>query len=586
MSINKVLPAKTTSSIKHILSVPNKADVVIGQEFPLDINLTTNDTFPAGLNISIINHSGLISYNIDITTVYNSGKSAKATAMLIIDSRIEPTQGDGAISFSIVIGPAHAPLDTINVVYNARKIKLYTIQLRPDNPYFLVPEQDNNPTDNGSSYIKYSAKLFNDSNKPMQNTPIQIYSFEGSDISKEVVITTDTHVPSVISNVTYPGGDYYTIRSDEKGNLSFRAYPIRNTPSTLDIASQIFLTNSYQKTQYQSEIVYIINNPPTDPFSYLHTPVITGLDAGILNPRGDNTSFEVRVLYYTPIIDTDKIIFFTQSVNEYGEYGKPKMIPPALPINIELANKNNPQVYSLPYEIFPSNKPSSLSYVVVKESAISPYSNSTSVIYTGNIKNSPSGKITRVFDKPVVYSSFADTSTTPPLVNSSDKILSERNYINISTISNYVNNKDSDNKNYDAIYVKIAATNDKSHKQLPAFGDQVYLTVYVRSRDVNYKKCCDCDNVINNSCYQSTISSTPDSIVDGKPGATSTTVIPIHYKDLVGITSYNDGEPAWIYFEYYTINSQSNERTYSKYWSSKIDTVLPHTGNPDFYIVD
>ncbi|MDE1479635.1 hypothetical protein KKJ25_18855 [Xenorhabdus bovienii] len=575
MSKNEILAAPT---MKTILSVESGSDVIIGQEFILNIEVYPNPMV-GSIVLNMTPHQ-----NIEVIKqgppILSEDETYYTIIMTVaIDSTINPKDGDNAVSFTLDINGVTSSPSPIK--YNARKIDLYSIQLQTSEQYFVSPEESNKPSDQGSNYITYKTTLFYDSNKPMKGTPIYITSSENGFIPEEVIITIDDNTHKTIDVVNKGAYHFYMLKSDPKGVFSFRAYPIKNKTNILDISTLIFFQNQ-SPIIIPNETVYILTKPPKDSFDYIDSPVINGLDGMILNPAEDSTTFIVTINNYPQISPTDKIIFFTQNINDDNSFGKLKMHQPVESINMS----SHIQMYSLPYEIFPPNssQPSLFSYAVAKKSSNSAYSAGVNVVYTGDVKNLPSDKVNRTYNKPVVYSSFAKKNK---LSDSSDEILSELNYINVETISNYINNPDG--KYHDALYIRINGINNGINKPLPFFGDEVYLTVYVRSRDVNYKKCCDCDNITNKLCYKATISSTPDKNNIGALAGASTTVIPIHYKDLIGITNYRDGEPAWIYFEYYTLNLQTKKKTYSHYWYSKIDTVIPHydnSNNSDFILPD
>ncbi|MCG3463891.1 hypothetical protein L7G72_19170 [Xenorhabdus bovienii] len=540
-----------------ILSVPDGSDIVIGQDFFLDIILIYDSYLPNSVDVRFSNLNGLLVNHISKPLFSSGSNSVSITAFVTIDKYIHL---DKYVSYTIFATGFSAQ----NIRYNAKEINEFTIQLEPNKSFCIAPESVNNPNDNDAQYITYYALLKDSTNQPMKNTPIQVLSYLGEDFSKKVKITTDDQFHDAINYISHNNKYYITVYSDETGKVSFRAYPIKNTSAILELASTIFGIDH----SYQAGILYIMSPQPRSMFEYLPDPSINGANNAILKPIGDDKVFDVIIECYDNLLNTDRILFFISENPEDLNFSSRKLIFPARNIG-DISNQH--YTFSLPYDIFPVNKKSSLSYVVAPVSGNYQYSLDAKIKYIGGSVNIPSDNVNRVYNKPVVYSSFANINTAPPLVNSENNILSEGDFINRATISNYVNN------NYDAIYIKIEGVNDKNHKQLPVWGNEVYLNVYVRSSTVNYLNSC--EHSRSKSCHYAVISSNPDNyIINDKLVGISTTVIPIKQKELAGIASYIDGTAGWIYFEYYVVNNITSEKTYSHYWEGKIDTAISGDG--------
>ncbi|MCC8381351.1 hypothetical protein, partial [Xenorhabdus sp. PB30.3] len=438
--------------------------------------------------------------------------------------------------------------------YNARLVELYTIQLEPDKYICIIPEINEGVFNNERNYIKYyTSKVVSRDGKIMRNTPIYIVSKEPNAILDQVEITTnplgETDIPETITPYVIDQQTFLTVYTDKQGKITFRVYPKENKPVTLELLSHLFGVSAY----YSAPSVYFLTPPPDEDGLFLMPPIIPDANGGILIGGYDKQKFDVQIDTRYKYSSTDVILFFNKDKN--GIPDTDGLIYP-----IQTIGKSNNYNFKLPYDVFPENEQSELYYIIVSEVGNSKYSGTIMVRYVGGSPIMPPDNVTRTYNKVSVYSSYADYQNDPLLANENRYLRLENDYIVLETISNYVNNNGVD------LYLKIIATNDKyDHtKKYPQAGEEINVNVYVRSRTKKFIHTC-----------THNLSDIPDE--DGEHLCTS--IIKIHHPELTGVASYSDGKDAWVYFEYYTIDKYTNEKNYSFYWKSMIDTFLSKDDN-------
>ncbi|MBD2799756.1 hypothetical protein ABLB84_16095 [Xenorhabdus szentirmaii] len=104
---------------------------------------------------------------------------------------------------------------------------------------------------------------------------------------------------------------------------------------------------------------------------------------------------------------------------------------------------------------------------------------------------------------------------------------------------------------------KIMYINDESAPSYPLWGKEIYLRMYVKSRNKNF-----------NRIFKINPIHTPDS----PQGKLATIAIKINAPELNDVRGYQQGGAGKIYFEYYTIDPVTQKKTYSNYWFNQIMT--------------
>ncbi|OTA15588.1 hypothetical protein Xvie_02670 [Xenorhabdus vietnamensis] len=530
------------------LSVPKDSDVVIGQSFYLYITIILNGKLPSELDVNLDVKTGLAVDSITKAVPLPSKQNAmQAIAYLTIDDKDSLKPGD-QVSYKLSIPNIYSK----EINYTANLIDLDSLQLSVDKYYCILPQGNTNIGVGNNNFIRYSANLNNNNGKGMKNTPIQISASIKDDLNEDVIITTDPddglHSPVQIIPIDEYDQVVVPIVSNNSGKISFRVYPMKDKPVVLQLGSEIPGGDEY----FLAPTVYMLSPRPKDPREYLPVPTISNFSDGQLKAYGSDYTFDVKIEPYHNAYDSDSLIFFIDD----------KIVLP-----ISTIGHSNPPNYSfkLYYDMFTENKESKLYYVIAPRSGNNEYSKVLPITYIGSGDNIPSDKISRVYEKPIVYSSWANPKSHPPL-NNDDDIIDETYYINSFDIKNgrkeYSHNHN--NGGY-GLFVKITGTKDTQDKYKPKFGDTVHFTMYlnggfyknerVHEKDVKHRK--DISRVIKD-------------VPDHSGGNTSTTVVYIEYEQLVGFSHDSNNGQAMIYFEYYFYNE--GNRIYSDFWSSKIET--------------
>ncbi|CAM3803192.1 hypothetical protein [Xenorhabdus thuongxuanensis] len=529
-----------------VLSVPHRSDVVIGQSFYLYITMMFNGKLPSELNVNLTAINGITVDSLTKATPVTGIENAlRSIAYLTIDDDSTLKSGD-TIAYKLEISNLH----TQEIHYTANLIDADSLRLSVDQYICEVPHTETHIDNQNKNFILYTAKLKNSNGKEMINTPIQISSVIKDSLNNKVIITTDPDDGQSTPVTLYPIEEYeqvvIPINSNHHGKISFRVYPKKNQPITLRLESELPGLEVY----YAAPSVYMLNPKPADPRELLPVPIINNLSHGQLQAFGSDYTFDVTVEPYTNLHDDDSIIFFIDD-------------KPVLPIKM-IAHSDIPDhSFKLYYDLFPKNNIVHLNYVIAPVSGNNRYSKKLPITYIGGGENKPSNNIERVFDMPVVYASWADPNSQPPLNQDDDNfILEYGSTINSSSIAGY---QEEGNEGY-GLFVKIIGTNDFTDTSKPKFGDTIHFTMYLNgdssddlSNDDQYKQI--------NEPFSTVINHVPDH--DG--GKTSTTVIKIKYDLLVNFASSSTYGMPMIYFEYYIDNE--GVRQYSHYYYSQIETV-------------
>lgn len=528
-------------------SVQNKADVAIGQGFYLNILIKSNQPIPKGIQVTLEQCVGLTveSFTQSSPTPKNQN-TIHVVAYVVVDSSGAVTEGD-KVSYTVNVSGSYKK----GFYYIARSVNEGDIRVQVNKAFCYTPEGDENLDMIKDNFISYSAKLFNATGQPMQNTPIQIYSVIGEDIKDKVTITNDPEsgqLLQAVEPVIMGNNVFIPVSSDSDGEIKFRVYPKKDISAEIELGVELSGLN----VNFIVPSIYIISHKPSDPNKLLPRPIIVDLNDGRLSAYGSNQTFEVKIPHYNNALDGDSVLFFIKDDNDV-------FVPPAEKIKEPYSSNYS---FFLYYDIFQINKPSELYYVISPEEGYSLYSKPQNVTYTGGGDNRPSDKIQRVLDKPIVYSSWANPKSRPPLNEDSDfAILSETYYVNSMDIEGYTKNG-----GY-GLFIKLVGTSDITDRQKPKFGDKIHFTMYLNGGLYVSEQIAEKD-VQRVKRVSSVISHVPDH----HDGNTSTTVIYIEHAPLANLSHSSNGGSAMIYFEYYVV-SDEGERVYSNYWKSKIETI-------------
>ncbi|OTA15589.1 hypothetical protein Xvie_02671 [Xenorhabdus vietnamensis] len=563
------------STINPTLSVPNNTNLVYGQEFYFDVILTeTVGKLPLGKNLTVTPKGTGLTIDIIYASLTTTGaeKAIRGQYYLKISNDESKITGD-KVSLNISLGTDF----NMDIIYNIKKIQFYTLQLIPDKQVIVIPKtfSEPKPSDIGDNYIRYTTQLLEDTGNPLEKKPLKnalvyLSSTPKDSINTNIIVTTDpnpadksatikTYTPT---NIVADDRTFISLISDDHGKVSFRVYSNNKIAGGTTTEKPIILVLEniilgQESHAYTSENVYIITPRPQDSRHVLESVMIPSADGGLLNGGPDEPTFEVMIEPYDSPTPSDHILFFTKESDD----GVPDISKLVLPIYDMQSTHNANYSFPIPYNVLPHNQWTEFFYVVARNGNAR-YSVGMQLKYLGGGSDLvPSDGVTRTYNKVEVYSSFADYKNDRTLSKPEEKnaLLWEQAYTSRAELSNYINNG-----GYDA-FLKITATNDTTDiiKKHPQVGDDVYINMYVRSGNRNFFR----------QLPKTTLLSTLDSVPAGNTTLCST-VIPIIHPKYSGISSYSEGSPAWVYFEYYTMD-KTNTPTYSHYWRGMTDTSLP-----------
>ncbi|PHM24656.1 hypothetical protein [Xenorhabdus ehlersii] len=529
-----------------VLSVPHHADVIIGQSFYLYITLMFNGTLPSELDVNLESINGVTVDSLSKATPVAGIKNVmRSIAYLTIDDDSILKSGD-TIAYKLDIPNMY----TNEVHYTANLIDADSFRLSIDKYICEIPNIETYIDNQNKNFILYTAKLQNSSGKELRNTPIQISSVIKDNLNDKVIITTDPDDGQSNPVTLYPIEEYeqvvIPINSNLHGKVIFRVYPKKNQPVTLRLEIELPGLELY----YSTPAVYMLTPKPVDPRELLPVPIINNLNHDKLQASGSDYTFDVTVNPYTNSHNDDSVIFFIDD-------------KPVLPIKMIVHSDAPDHSFKLYYDLFPRNKMVHLHYVIAPIDGNNQYSKKLPITYIGGRENKPSNNIERVFDIPVVYASWADPNSQPPLNKNDDRFILEcGSIINSSSISGY---QEDGNEGY-GLFIKIIGTNDFTDKSKPKFGDTIHFTMYING-DLS-------DDLSNDDQYKQiskSFSIATNDVPDHNSGKTFTNVIGIKYDLLANFASSSNYGMPMIYFEYYIENE--GVRQYSHYFYSKIETV-------------
>ncbi|MBE8595835.1 hypothetical protein [Xenorhabdus sp. BG5] len=540
------------------VSIPNGADVIIGQTCYLTVSLTADSNLISSIDsISIeADKNYLTVENKNNWTVSENKNSGSAVVLLHINSNLP---SDMSIKYTVHAMSSTGYINEIKsleIEYTTKKVDPTSLIALTANNEYIEPPTEDNPVGTGNSYVTYTGKLLDHNNNPLRNTQILVSSEQpgkifSHDQNKTLVnIGTepkDGELSQKIITHSQSSLDFFAINSDIHGNIKFRVYPVRDTSVRIDFDTQIL---NLTPVNYAASI-YVFNAIRSSLFGP-NAPRISGIKNGKIEKISDAKGIEVHVASYPGGKDTDSLIFFMQGFNQND---KPIQLKPIYRID-NIASLDTIPFY-FTYDQLPLNKPMKLYYLIAPENQEYSYSMTEMFTYIGEQKDSSNNE---VYDKVKVYTSHA---TLPIDVYSEVNETVEWHGIILSMINR--NKKPGQSaKGVTGLYVVIMGTNDQNNKNLPQLGSTGYLNVYIKtptSRNTH-------------KSYQFSLS-TADS---GKQ--TGHVVVNIPYCDINRAgPSFSKGLGT-LSFDYYIENSDGS-KTYSKKWTTQINTVLPNQAHDD-----
>ncbi|MEQ1977258.1 hypothetical protein [Xenorhabdus sp. SGI240] len=534
---------------KLCVSIPDGSDIIIGQSVYLTVTLIADPKVIEDIqDISIKNDPAVVEVIRHVNWAATKDKNGGSAIFLLnFKSDVLP---DNLISYSVYVvsnsGSDVPGMISSNVTYTAKKFSPYkTISLEHSENYLVTPTVDNNIANPNSEYILISSTITGDDGNPLKNVAVAISSSQSKKLNL-VVFATDDKSPQPIEVKSYNNIDFITVYSDSDGKIRFRIYPIKYTQVRLDLTTAILNLTGFT----QAYTLYVINSPHNNPFE-LGSPTIQEMgDGNIIKQDSSSSSkyFHAQIPSYQPAYATDGILFFISS----RLHDKPKLLEPIYKVNN--VNELSNEVFNLSYSELPINERVEFYYLISSVEGEVRKSYPITLEYVGNDSSNE-----EVYDKVKVYTSHA----TPPIdVYSEENETFEWHGIILSMINR--NKKSGQSaKGVTGLYVAIMGTNDQNNKNLPQLGSKGYLNVYIKtptSRNTH-------------KSYQFSLLPTVDS---GKQ--TDHAVVNIPYCDINRAgPSFSKGLGT-LSFDYYIENSDGS-KTYSKKWTTKINTVLPNQAN-------
>ncbi|AOM41933.1 hypothetical protein [Xenorhabdus hominickii] len=546
IEFNKVIKLESYSSGGDIsVSIPDGSDVIIGQDCYLTIEVKADENVIKNINnISIEGDDSSIIVTKINPWIVKDKNCGKAFFLLQINKQLSPeTQINYTVhAFSI----SQKDVDGITpkgITYTVKKIEETSIiTLESDNNFLELPTKPNPVGDHNSEFSIYSGIVTDYRNAPLKNVQVTISSsITGKLISPLVYIATDSEPSDIITIDTPDDSEFFTVNSDEHGNIRFRVYPIKDKSARIDFQTQIM---GVTDVSYAASI-YVFKSISNFPFG-LSPPNIIGKNSdNTLEKTSGKTEFNVGVNPYPGYSSTDTLIFFTKSEisNEI------KQVKPVYRLN-DITDLYSHQFCFL-YSELKLNEFLGFYYMVAPMNGEPRYSDKSKVKYIIGQGGSPNENNKNVYNKVKIYSSYA----APPLSDPSNKEseVYEHDTVTLDMIEQKKKGGSVYVKDAIGLYILIQSTNDPQKHTLPKIGQSGGVKLQFTSRTRNKKK------------------TYPFKILDSN-GA----IVTIPYCDLIRAARYREsGIPGSLHFEYYT-DEDDGTKIYSKLWLGGISTAYNH----------
>ncbi|PHM63238.1 hypothetical protein [Xenorhabdus ishibashii] len=493
-------------------SLPEKGNLIIGQSFLFTVKLLSDEIIDSSSTISFFNNKNISIPTEDITlTLESDNKKATATVTLTVINSIAENE---EIYFSVKTSLNGVQQKTLQ--YISKEIYPESLKLIVDNEFLSVPASFNS-SQIGTVSTKVHTIIKDKNGSPLSGIPIFIKSRIFDQLEEVYIYANDGRTKINIQKLSLYSG--FSINSDNEGKVEFYISPIKPLPLIIYLSSIIKIPSDFSVSD---SIIFIIID---DDVGYDQQPpeVVTAID-GNLTSEGER-KFWIDITPCKNYKIDDFLLFNVNS--EYKYYAR------AIDIN-----GDNQCLIKLPYFIFQENKPSQLSYLIIRGNGDTlAKSYPVSVTYRGR-PNKPWKDIDRIYESCKVYSSF-------------DVLIEQDGGINNQKISNHTNNQG------DAgLFVTITGTNDNSDNTKVKLGSEIILTLYINSKNktVTYP-------------FKNTMPYQPDN----EDGKTAVLKFNIPYDLLNNNLAFpeHDGE---IFFDYQVGDDNDRDVTYGGIWSGHIVT--------------
>ncbi|PHM69155.1 hypothetical protein [Xenorhabdus sp. KJ12.1] len=370
---NIVLSEKKEESSPIIVSIPDGADVIVGQHIYLVVTVKSPQVKSIkSITIDVPNNNIVVKKEEDWKLIDDT--SGKAMFMLEIDDKLS---SNTSISYTV-----HAYTDKnvdvegiapLIVNYTTKKVNEWgnSISLSP-NMILIQLQQKSNPIDDpNSKYITYSGKLFDEDKNPLRNMQLAVLSASFGRPLFDVSITTDPvdgETPGLIDIKSIDNrDDFFIINSDGNGNVRFRVYPKEHHSVILELNTQI-LGMGYE---IPLQTTYIIAGDISSP--KLSAPRVIGMLAGgVIKKEKEDKKFRVYIPNYLNSSSRDAVIFLIKDENNNN-----------ITLGSTIIGEVNLSGYSfqLSYGKVPFNKKLGFYYIVLNIAADYAYSKKLNVIF-------------------------------------------------------------------------------------------------------------------------------------------------------------------------------------------------------------
>ncbi|MBC8953525.1 hypothetical protein [Xenorhabdus sp. PB62.4] len=543
------------------VSIPDRADVIIGQTCYLTVSLAADPNLISSINnISIeSNKEHIIVQELHDWKISENKNTGSAVFYLKISDSLLPETSINYTVHAISDSNYTHEIKSLNISYTTKKVKpesFISLSTTNNNEYIEPPTEDN-PVGTGNSYITYYGKVLDYNGSPLKNTQILISSelpgkiFPHGQGEELVHIGTEPNKGEISQRIithSQSSFDFFTVNSDLNGNISFRVYPIKNISVRVDFDTQIL---NLTPTNYAAS-AYIFNATRNSLFGP-NAPKISGMQDGKIEKTSGKKGMEVHVASYPGYNNTDSLIFFMQG---FEQNDNPIQLNPIYHLE-DIENIEETPLY-FTYEQLPLNKPMKLYYLVAPQSQEYSYSMTRMFTYIGEQNNSSND---RIYNKVKVYTSHA----TPPINVYSDENETYEWHGIILSMINQKRKPAQSAKDIAGLYVVITGTSEQNNKSLPPLGSTGYLNVYIKT-------------TTSRNTHNSYKFSLPPANDSGRKTDHFTVSIPYCDINRAG-PSFSNGLGT-ISFDYYIENSDGS-KTYSKKWSTRINTVLPNQASDD-----
>ncbi|MDX7992129.1 hypothetical protein [Xenorhabdus littoralis] len=557
MNKNKILEEMVISELASdgtlSISVETESFVFINQELYVNVKaekVSANLLMDLNLFTITPNHNSIYARQLADVKVYPNGSDFDIIQPFVI--RILTPDNNNTVSFKInavfKTPVNNGKIPGIDVSYTIIKQQPASVfKLSTDDKFIEMPETDNFTSNKNSKYISYSGKIIDTGNNVIPNALINISTVRNDQLTTPLINITDepevgkTVTPTPIYNL--PGmNNFFTVKSDSKGYISFRAYPIKDKSGKIDFTVGIPTIVDYNLSS--SMFIY----PKNAIIPELNPPTVFGMqDNGIIEKLPEDTTFSVNIESYNPINNSDTLIFFI--AKEQGNKEKKALSPT---YSVDDSNKIEGRSFKFTYDQLLPNQDLGLSYMVVPEDGTSPrYSSAMHIKYPVD-ENSPDNK-DRIFEKIIIYS----TSTEPEFSDKSN-IVDESSLVMFETISKGVELNGSVNNGKAGLYPLLKVAKDQSTPNLPQIGQSGSLRISATGKS---------DIIINFKIDQAKVKT------DQATGTQYFVLPVIPFCDLKWIDGTDD-VAARLYIDYTIQTGDPDNPGKSKLWGADIDTVI------------